>query len=111
MEVTVTETEFKIANLIYEHAYYDYELAQILHCSTRTIETHVASVVSKTGCRDKLHLVVWMRNNKLLVRARKITPADIEEMRRMKAEGAKTSAIASAMGISCEYVRKLTRAS
>jgi DNA-binding NarL/FixJ family response regulator len=35
------------------------ELASALYLSVRTVESHISSLLAKTGCRSRTQLVLW----------------------------------------------------
>lgn len=54
----ITPAEAKVLSLL-RHGESNRGIAQALVLSTRTVESHVSSLLAKTGCRNRTQLTLW----------------------------------------------------
>jgi len=54
----LTETEDRIVELIATQALSNLEIAQVIGCSERTVETHLHNIFAKTGYRKRGQIIL-----------------------------------------------------
>ena len=59
----LTLAETIVVGLLAEYGWSNIEMAEHLHVSRRTIESHISDALSKTQTKNRVQLVLWFQKN------------------------------------------------
>lgn len=66
MQIVVSDPEYRVACLLYEHGWNNAEIAKRLNRTNSTVWEHIHNLCKKTSTNSAIALMAWMHNNTLV---------------------------------------------